>query len=81
MAIDKVSLSGESLGGWVAGAFAVAHPDRVDRLVLNTAGADKVKPDALAALRAYDPGLGRRPELGEGAQAPGMAHVRSRRRP
>ena len=52
MAIDKVSLSGESLGGWVAGAFAVAHPDRVDRLVLNTAGADKVKPDALATLRA-----------------------------
>ena len=50
--IHKVSLSGESLGGWIAGAFAVAHPERVDRLVLNTAGADKVKPDALAALRA-----------------------------
>ena len=50
--IERVSLSGESLGGWVAGAFAVAHPDRVERLVLNTAGADKVKPDALAALRA-----------------------------
>lgn len=50
--MDKVSLSGESLGGWVAGAFAVAHPDRVHRLVLNTAGADKVRPDALAGLRA-----------------------------
>ena len=50
--MDKVSLSGESLGGWVAGAFAVAHPDRVERLVLNTAGADKVRPDALAGLRA-----------------------------
>jgi 2-hydroxy-6-oxonona-2,4-dienedioate hydrolase len=50
--IDKVSLSGESLGGWVAGAFAVAHPDRVNRLVLNTAGADKVRPEALASLRA-----------------------------
>ena len=49
--IKRVSLSGESLGGWVAGAFAVAHPERGDRLVLNTAGADKVKPDALDALR------------------------------
>ena len=25
----RASLSGESLGGWIAGAFAVAHPDRV----------------------------------------------------
>ena len=50
--IERVSLSGESLGGWVAGAFAIAHPDRVDRLVLNTAAADRVNPEALAALRA-----------------------------
>jgi 2-hydroxy-6-oxonona-2,4-dienedioate hydrolase len=50
--IDKVSLSGESLGGWIAGAFAIAHPDRVERLVLNTAGAEKVRPKALEALRA-----------------------------
>ncbi len=46
------SLSGESLGGWIAGALAVAHPDRVDRLVLNTAGAEKVSPKALEALRS-----------------------------
>lgn len=49
--MDRVSLSGESLGGWIAGAFAVAHPDRIDRLVLNTAGAEKVSPKALEALR------------------------------
>jgi len=49
--MERASLSGESLGGWVAGAFAVAHPDRVDRLVLNTAGAEKVSPKALDALR------------------------------
>jgi 2-hydroxy-6-oxonona-2,4-dienedioate hydrolase len=49
--MKTVSLSGESLGGWIAGAFAVAHPDRVDRLVLNTAGAEKVSPKALEALR------------------------------
>lgn len=50
--MDKASLSGESLGGWIAGAFAVAHPDRIDRLVLNTAGAEKVSPKALEALRS-----------------------------
>ncbi len=49
--METASLSGESLGGWVAGAFAVAHPDRIDRLVLNTAGAEKVSPKALEALR------------------------------
>ena len=40
---------------WAVGsppAFAVAHPDRVDRLVLNTAAAEKVNPQALEALRA-----------------------------
>jgi 2-hydroxy-6-oxonona-2,4-dienedioate hydrolase len=49
--LKSASLSGESLGGWIAGAFAVAMPERVDRLVLNTAGADKVSPPALEALR------------------------------
>ena len=31
-------ISGESLGGWVAAWLAIHHPQRVDRLVLNTAG-------------------------------------------
>jgi 2-hydroxy-6-oxonona-2,4-dienedioate hydrolase len=35
---EKADISGESLGGWVAGRFAVKHPERVKRLVLNTAG-------------------------------------------
>jgi len=34
--IQKAHLSGESLGGWVSGFFAVKYPDRVDRLMLNT---------------------------------------------
>jgi len=49
--IDRASLSGESLGGWVAAHFAVVHPERVDKLVLNTASGDKVNPEALARLR------------------------------
>lgn len=49
--IDAASLSGESLGGWVAAHFAIAHPGRVARLVLNTASGDKVNREALAKLR------------------------------
>ena len=37
MDIPQANLSGESLGGWVAGLFASKYPQRVDRLMLNTA--------------------------------------------
>lgn len=37
LGIEKAHLSGESLGGWTVGQFAVNHPERVDRLMLNTA--------------------------------------------
>ena len=36
LGIRRANLSGESLGGWVAGHFAVRHPDRVQRIMLNT---------------------------------------------
>ncbi|MCD9027986.1 alpha/beta fold hydrolase [Luteimonas sp. BDR2-5] len=36
--IDRAHLSGESLGGWVSAHFAAANPNRVRRLMLNTAG-------------------------------------------
>jgi pimeloyl-ACP methyl ester carboxylesterase len=32
--IERTSLVGNSMGGWIAAAFAVAYPERVDRLVL-----------------------------------------------
>lgn len=32
--IEKATLVGNSLGGWVAAAYAHAHPDRVEKLVL-----------------------------------------------
>lgn len=38
LGVARAHLSGESLGGWVAGEFALRQPDRVRRLVLNTAG-------------------------------------------
>lgn len=36
--IGKAHLSGESLGGWVSAIFASNNPQRVGRLMLNTAG-------------------------------------------
>ncbi|BBX94941.1 alpha/beta fold hydrolase [Mycobacterium lacus] len=46
----RASLSGESLGGWVAARTAVDHPDVVDRLVLNTAGGSKADPEVMARI-------------------------------
>src|SRR5258708_9168404 len=34
LGIDKAAVVGNSLGGWTAMAFALAHPDRVEKLVL-----------------------------------------------
>ena len=42
LAIERVSIVGTSLGGWIAAAFAVAHPERVDRLVLAAPAGIKV---------------------------------------
>ena len=36
--IEKAHLSGESIGGWVALRLATTHPERADKLVLNTCG-------------------------------------------
>lgn len=48
---DRASISGESLGGWVAARLAVDHPERVDRLVLNTAGGTRADPVVMARIR------------------------------
>ncbi|HYQ92152.1 MAG TPA: alpha/beta hydrolase, partial [Candidatus Competibacteraceae bacterium] len=34
LGIEKATLVGNSFGGWTAAAFTLAHPDRVDKLVL-----------------------------------------------
>ncbi|NEA30529.1 alpha/beta fold hydrolase [Streptomyces sp. SID13031] len=51
LGIDKAHLSGESLGGWVVAWTAAGHPDRVDRLVLNTPGNIANKPEVMQRLR------------------------------
>ena len=51
LGIARAHLSGESLGGWVAAWTAAHHPDRVDRLVLNTPGNIANKPEVMARMR------------------------------
>lgn len=48
---DKASLSGESLGGWVAGWIALHHPEKVERLVLNTAGGWTAHPEVMERIK------------------------------
>jgi len=49
--VQRAHIAGESLGGWVAVKFAVAHPERVDRLVLNTPGGTMARPEVMARIR------------------------------
>ncbi len=44
-------VSGESLGGWVTTHLAVHHPERVGRIVLNTAGGWTAHPEVMARLK------------------------------
>jgi 2-hydroxy-6-oxonona-2,4-dienedioate hydrolase len=48
--IDRALLSGESLGGWVSAWFAAEHPERVERLILNTPGNVTMKPEFMKTL-------------------------------
>ncbi len=49
---DKARLSGESLGGWVVSRIAADHPDRVERVVLNTAGGSRAEPSVMARIKS-----------------------------
>lgn len=48
---DRAHISGESLGGWVAAWIALHHPEKVDRLVLNTAGGWTAHPEVMARIK------------------------------
>ncbi|MCX5495530.1 alpha/beta hydrolase [Kaistia dalseonensis] len=51
LGFEKASFSGESLGGWVASRIAADHPEKVDRLVLNTAGGSQADPVVMERLK------------------------------
>jgi 2-hydroxy-6-oxonona-2,4-dienedioate hydrolase len=50
LGIERAHLSGESLGGWVVAWTAAFHPERVDRVVLNTPGNIANKPEVMARM-------------------------------
>lgn len=58
----KVSLSGESLGGWVAARFAIRHPDRLHKLVLNTSGGLTANAEVMERLRTLSMNAVRNPD-------------------
>lgn len=51
LGVDSAHLSGESLGGWVTAWTAAYHPERVERLVLNTPGNIANKPEVMIRMR------------------------------
>jgi pimeloyl-ACP methyl ester carboxylesterase len=54
--IERASLIGNSMGGWIAAAFTAAFPDRVDKLVLeNAAGYAPPKDFDLRSLAGLNP--------------------------
>jgi 2-polyprenyl-6-methoxyphenol hydroxylase-like FAD-dependent oxidoreductase/pimeloyl-ACP methyl ester carboxylesterase len=56
LGVERAHLNGESLGGWVAMKCAVAHPERVDKLVLNTPGGNLSVPEVRNRLRTLSQG-------------------------
>jgi 2-hydroxy-6-oxonona-2,4-dienedioate hydrolase len=48
--VDKASFTGESLGGWVTARFAIEHPEKVERVVLNTMGGTMANPKVMERL-------------------------------
>jgi len=69
LGLERASFSGESLGGWVAARLAATHPDRVNRLVLNTAAG--VHFDPAVSARIYELSV-------KAASEPSRANVRTR---
>jgi pimeloyl-ACP methyl ester carboxylesterase len=58
MHLDRASIVGNSLGGWVAASFAASHPERVDHLVLvDAAGYGEPGQIVEDYLSHFDPGM------------------------
>jgi pimeloyl-ACP methyl ester carboxylesterase len=62
LGVSKFALAGNSMGGWIAWNYALAHPDKVDALVLVDAGGapdDPSKSLPIGFRIARTPGLNR----------------------
>lgn len=62
LGLEKIHLSGESLGGWVSARFAAKYPERVKRLVLNTCGGMIADPKVMERLRTLSLNAVRNPD-------------------
>ena len=51
LGIKKANLSGQSLGGWVAGWIAIEYPEKVNKLVLNTSGGLFAYPEVMDTIK------------------------------
>ena len=47
---QKAYFTGESLGGWTTARYAIDHPERVERIVLNTMGGTMANPKVMERL-------------------------------
>jgi 2-hydroxy-6-oxonona-2,4-dienedioate hydrolase len=50
LGVERAFFSGESLGGWVAAKLANQHPERVEKIVLNTVAGTRADPKVMNAL-------------------------------
>nr|WP_271213098.1 alpha/beta hydrolase [Rhodococcus wratislaviensis]GLK40035.1 2-hydroxy-6-ketonona-2,4-dienedioic acid hydrolase [Rhodococcus wratislaviensis] len=50
LGIEKAYFTGESLGGWVTARIAAQHPDRVEKIVLNTMAGTMANPKVMDRL-------------------------------
>ena len=50
LGVERAYFSGESLGGWVTARLAQLHPDRVERIALNTMGGTMANPKVMERL-------------------------------
>ncbi|MCX7543291.1 alpha/beta hydrolase [Corynebacterium sp. P5848] len=50
LGVEKAYFSGESLGGWTTARLAQQHPERVERIVLNTMGGTMANPKVMERL-------------------------------
>ena len=60
--VERMHLSGESLGGWVASRVAIDHPERIGRLVLNTAGGSQADPEVMKRIRTLSMAAAEHPD-------------------
>jgi pimeloyl-ACP methyl ester carboxylesterase len=47
LGIEKAHIEGESLGGWVGLWFALHHPERIGKLILNTSAGIRFEPGTI----------------------------------